>query len=237
MPFIGGVPISIERLRHGQQVKDKVLVVAPGYGGGISQRASGLITFTLFSFGDKSEFRFANIFSGYVRKIKRFKPDIIHATILDRFIGCLHGATQKPSFIPTTPKHYAHFAFCQSLFRNIIAHFLVRRFVTSAIALLFNPIDEYLRMIGVKPIYVQPTGIEFERFQRLNEDLIEQLGQQKLTDETVFVGVARLSNEEHRLYAGGAGAIKTTKRATVPLFNDPMVINGSVCRRKQNNWG
>jgi len=59
--------------------------------------------------------------------------------------------------------------------------------------------EEYLRMIGVTtPVFVQPTGIEYDRFQAVSDaevaTLREELG---LTDEKVFVSVARLSNEKN----------------------------------------
>ncbi len=246
LPFIGGVPISIERLRHGlSQVKDKVLVVAPRYRetGGDSKKERLVVRMpSLFSFGDKSEFRFANIFSGYVRKkVKQFKPDIIHAHH-PFWIGSLGVYMARRLKIPvvytyhTRLEHYAHFVFLPgSLFRNIIAHFLVRRFANKCDSVIVptQSTEEYLRMIGVKStIYVQPTGIEFERFQHRDEDLIERLrAQQKLTDETVFVSVARLSNEKNIDFM--LEALEQLKQQSEQPFRFLMIGDGHQRQRLQ----
>lgn len=209
LPFIGGVPISIERLRYGlTQLKDTVLVVAPRYRDKLKKEKNVIRMPSLFSFGDKSEFRFANIFSGYVRKkVREFKPDIIHSHH-PFWIGSVGVYIARRLKIPvvytyhTRLEHYAHFVFLPgSLFRNIIAHILVRRFANKCDSVIVptQSTEEYLRLIGVKStIYVQPTGIEFDRFQQRDEAIIADLkAQQNITDETVFVSVARLSNEKN----------------------------------------
>ena len=209
LPFIGGVPISIERLRYGlTKVKDTVLIVAPRYRDKLKKENNVIRMPSLFSFGDKSEFRFANIFSGYVRKkVREFKPDIIHSHH-PFWIGSVGVFMARRLKIPvvytyhTRLEHYAHFVFLPgSLFRNIIAHFLVRRFANKCDSVIVptQSTEEYLRLIGVKStIYVQPTGIEFDRFQQRDEAVIKQLKtQQNINDETVFVSVARLSNEKN----------------------------------------
>ncbi|MGM0906256.1 MAG: glycosyltransferase [Pseudomonadota bacterium] len=209
LPFIGGVPISIERLRSGLvQLKDKVLVVAPRYQRSAEKEENVVRMPSLFSFGEKSEFRFANIFSGAVRKkVKSFKPDIIHVHH-PFWIGSLGVFMARRLKVPvvytyhTRLEHYAHFVFLPgSLFRNIIAHVLVRRFANKCDGVIVptQSTEEYLRMIGVKrPTFVQPTGIEFERFQQVDPEQVEALRkQQNIRDETVFVSVSRLSNEKN----------------------------------------
>ncbi|MDV6316412.1 glycosyltransferase [Idiomarina sp. HP20-50] len=209
LPFIGGVPISIERLRNGLvKLKDKVLVVAPRYQKKMEREEHVVRMPSLFSFGEKSEFRFANIFSGAVRKkVKAFKPDIIHVHH-PFWIGSLGVFMARRLKVPvvytyhTRLEHYAHFVFLPgSLFRNIIAHFLVRRFANKCDGVIVptQSTEEYLRMIGVKrPTFVQPTGIEFDRFQQVAPEQVDTLRQQQsLSDETVFISVSRLSNEKN----------------------------------------
>lgn len=209
LPFIGGVPISIERLRQGLvKLKDTILVIAPRYQNQPETADHVIRMPSLFSFGEKSEFRFANIFSGAVRKkVKVFKPDIIHVHH-PFWIGSLGVFMARRLKIPvvytyhTRLEHYAHFVFLPgSLFRNIIAHFLVRRFANKCDGIIVptQSTEEYLRMIGVKrPTFVQPTGIEFERFQQVDAEQVSALReQQKITNETVFISVSRLSNEKN----------------------------------------
>ncbi|RUO76136.1 glycosyltransferase [Idiomarina seosinensis] len=243
LPFIGGVPISIERLRYGlTQVKDTVMIVAPRYRKKTKQENNVVRMPSLFSFGDKSEFRFANIFSGYVRKkVKQFKPDIIHSHH-PFWIGSLGVYMARRLKIPvvytyhTRLEHYAHFVFLPgSLFRNIIAHFLVRRFANKCDSVIVptQSTEEYLRMIGVKSsIYVQPTGIEFERFQAVDQSVVERLKQQqKITKETVFVSVARLSNEKNIDFI--IDALAQLKRQTNQPFRFLMIGDGHQRQRLQ----
>lgn len=245
LPFIGGVPISIERLRSGlKRLKDNVFVVAPGYGQGQSDDDPNQIVRTpsLFSFGDKSEFRFANIFSGYVRrKVKRFKPDIIHSHH-PFWIGSLGVYMARRLKVPvvytyhTRLEHYAHFVFLPgSLFRNIIAHFLVRRFANKCDSVIVptQSTEEYLRMIGVKSsIYVQPTGIEYDRFQQRDERAIAELKQQQqLANHTVFVSVARLSNEKNIDFM--LEALAELKQQTTEPFKLLMIGDGHQRQRLQ----
>lgn len=243
LPFIGGVPISIERLRYGlTRVKDTVLVIAPRYRD-VTQHEKHVIRMpSLFAFGDKSEFRFANIFSGYVRKkVKQFKPDIIHAHH-PFWIGSVGVYMARRLKVPvvytyhTRLEHYAHFVFLPgSLFRNIIAHFLVRRFANKCDSVIVptQSTEEYLRLIGVKStIYVQPTGIEFDRFQQRNDAVIKALSaQQNLAGKTVFVSVARLSNEKNIDFM--LEALAQLKQASKKPFRFLMIGDGHQRQRLQ----
>jgi len=235
LPFIGGVPISIERLRSGLvQLKDKVLVVAPRYQRAAEKEENVVRMPSLFSFGEKSEFRFANIFSGAVRKkVKAFKPDIIHVHH-PFWIGSL-GVFVVYTY-HTRLEHYAHFVFLPgSLFRNIIAHFLVRRFANKCDGVIVptQSTEEYLRMIGVKrPTFVQPTGIEFDRFQQVDSKQVEDLRkQQNIGDETVFVSVSRLSNEKNIDFM--IDAMAQLKEQTDKAFRLLIVGDGHQRRRLQ----
>ncbi|MGM0481512.1 MAG: glycosyltransferase [Pseudomonadota bacterium] len=244
LPFIGGVPISIERLRYGlNQLKDSVLIVAPSYRKKSKHENNIVRMPSLFSFGEKSEFRFANIFSGFVRKkVKQFKPEIIHAHH-PFWIGSLGVYMARRLKVPvvytyhTRLEHYAHFVFLPgSLFRNIIAHFLVRRFANKCDSVIVptQATEEYLRMIGVtSAIYIQPTGIEFEHFKQVDEAAVQQLKQQQnITDETVFVSVARLSNEKNIDFI--IEALAQLKKQTEKPFRFLMIGDGHQRQRLQN---
>ena len=243
LPFIGGVPISIERLRCGlEKLKDTVLIVAPRYKNKREKEKNVIRMPSIFSFGEKSEFRFANIFSSAVRKkVKAFKPDIIHVHH-PFWIGSLGVYMARRLKVPavytyhTRLEHYSHFVFLPgSLFRNIIAHFLVRRFANKCDAVIVptDSTEEYLRMIGVTaPTYVQPTGIEYERFQHVEPTEVEKLKKRlKIKDETVFVSVSRLSNEKNIDFM--IDALAELKKATDKLFRLLIVGDGHQKQRLQ----
>lgn len=209
LPFIGGVPISIERLRKGLESQgDDTLIVAPRYKDQPEQEAGVVRVPSLLAMGENREFRLANIFLPRIRKrLRVFKPDVIHLHH-PIWLGSLGLFMAKRLGVPavytyhTRLEHYAHFVpLPGTLFRNLISHALVKRFANrcdSVIVPTYST-EEYLRMIGVTtPTFVQPTGIEYDRFQSVDEEkltaLREQLG---LTDQKVFISVARLSNEKN----------------------------------------
>ena len=87
------------------------------------------------------------------------------------------------------------------LFRNLISHALIKRFANRCDGVIVPTYstEEYLRMIGVTtPTFVQPTGIEYERFQAVKPADVEALRKKlRLSNEKVFISVARLSNEKN----------------------------------------
>ncbi|MCM0613069.1 glycosyltransferase [Marinobacter sediminum] len=209
LPFIGGVPISIERLRHGlEALGDKILIVAPRYKDQPENEEQVLRVPSLLSMGEKREFRLANIFLARIRKgVKAFRPDIIHLHH-PFWLGSLGLFMARALKVPaiytyhTRLEHYAHFVPLPGmLFRNLISHALIKHFANKCDGVIVPTYstEEYLRMIGVKtPTFVQPTGIEYQRFQEVSEDEIKQLRDKlKLDTEKVFVSVSRLSNEKN----------------------------------------
>jgi glycosyltransferase involved in cell wall biosynthesis len=209
LPFIGGVPISIERLRRGlKALQDSVLVVAPRYRDQSNNEDNVLRVPSLLAMGEEREFRLANIFLKRIRtQLKIFQPDVIHLHhpfwlgSLGLFIGRWLRVPVIYTY-HTRLEHYAHFVpLPGNLFRNLISHALVKRFANKCDAVIVPTYstEEYLRMIGVKsPIFVQPTGIEYQRFQEVSDEDVSRLRESlKIQDETIFVSVSRLSNEKN----------------------------------------
>ncbi|PCC99782.1 glycosyltransferase [Halopseudomonas pelagia] len=209
LPFIGGVPLSIQRLCTGLRARsNETLIVAPRY---TKQRDDepGVIRLpSLLSLGSRQEFRLANIFAPRIyRQIKQFRPDIIHLHhpiwigSLGLFIGRRLGVPVVYTY-HTRLEHYAHFVpLPGNLFRNLISHSLIKRFANKCdgIVVPTYSAEEYLRMIGVKtPTFVQPTGIDFQRFQAVDESELAALRKElRIGQEIVLISVARLSNEKN----------------------------------------
>ena len=236
LPFIGGVPISIERLRRGlEALGDKLLVVAPRYKGQPEAEAHVLRVPSLLAMGEKREFRLANIFLARIRKrVRAFKPDIIHLHH-PFWLGSLGLFVARTLKIPaiytyhTRLEHYAHFVPLPGmLFRNLISHALIKRFANKCDGVIVPTYstEEYLRMIGVKtPTFVQPTGIEYQKFQDVRQEDIEQLRNQLgLQEEKVFISVSRLSNEKNIDFM--IEAIATLRRETEVPFRFLMIGDG-----------
>jgi len=209
LPFIGGVPISIARLRRGlAALGNTVLVVAPRYRNQPEREERVLRVPSLLTLGQNREFRMANIFLPRIsRRVRAFAPDLIHVHH-PFWLGSLGVFLARRLRIPvvytyhTRLEHYAHFVPLPGLlFRNLISHALVRRFANRCDAVIVPTYssEEYLRMIGVKtPIFVQPTGIEYQRFREVAPGQVEQLRRSLgLDGERVLISVSRLSNEKN----------------------------------------
>ncbi|MDX1589276.1 MAG: glycosyltransferase [Oleiphilaceae bacterium] len=215
LPFIGGVPISIERLKRGlSKLGNQLLIVAPLYPQHKEENSKDKQTQVLrlpnmLTMGIKGEFRMANIFQpGAWRRIRRFKPDIVHLHH-PIWVGSLGLFLAKRLNVPavytyhTRLEHYAHFVPLPSvLFRNLISHALVRRFANKCDGVIVPTYssEDYLRVIGVKSaIFVQPTGIEYQRFQRVDPGEVQalkaSLGVNR--EEVTLISVCRLSNEKN----------------------------------------
>ncbi|MCF7915126.1 MAG: glycosyltransferase [Spirochaetaceae bacterium] len=207
LPFIGGVPISIERLQRGlRYCAHSVVIAAPDYADRDQDEANVVRIPALLPWGKQREFRMANIFSPRIgRGIRSFKPDLVHShhPFWMGKAALLQARRLKVPLVytyHTRLEHYSHFVPLPSpLFRNIISHSLVRRYANRSDGVIVptQSAEEYLRLIGVTTdIYMQPTGIEFERFQEpLN---IEKLrARYSIYSETVMVSVSRLSKEKN----------------------------------------
>jgi glycosyltransferase involved in cell wall biosynthesis len=209
LPFIGGVPISIDRLHRGlAALGERVLVVAPRYRRRPPAEPDVLRVPELCAFGDRREFRLANLFSPRIgRRLAAFKPDIVHLHhpfwlgSLGLFLARRLGAPAVYTY-HTRLEHYAHFVPLPTpLFRNLISHALIKRFANRCDGVIVptEASEDYLRIIGVKTdIFVQPTGIDYERFQQVDPSALERLREQyRLGNEPVIVSVSRLSKEKN----------------------------------------
>ena len=210
LPFIGGVPISIERLRRGLiTLGHQVLVVAPRYGQAEEKNETQVLRLpSLLAWGKHREFRVANLFTGAAgRRVRTFKPDIIHLHhpfwlgSLGLWLGRRLGVPVVYTY-HTRLEHYAHFVpLPGALFRNLISHALIKRFANRCDGVISptHSTEDYLLMLGVKtPIYVQPTGIDYERFQHHDPQASEALKHDlDLMGKKVLVSVSRLSSEKN----------------------------------------
>ncbi|MDL0431322.1 glycosyltransferase [Marinobacter sp. TBZ242] len=243
LPFIGGVPISIQRLRKGlESLGDAILIVCPRYRDQPRQESNVVRVPSLLAMGEKREFRLANIFLTRIRRqVKAFKPDIIHVHH-PIWLGSLGLFMAWRLRVPavytyhTRLEHYAHFVpLPGNLFRNLISHELVKRFANRCDGIIVPTYstEEYLRMIGVKsPVFVQPTGIEYQRFQEVDDKDVRKLRESlNLGDETIFISVSRLSNEKNIDFM--IDAIDALRRRTDRPFRFLMIGEGHQHERLQ----
>ncbi len=209
-PFISGVTISIDRLARGLRERGhQVHIFAPDYPG--EKQSTTLCTRvkTLFAFGNKAEFRLTNPFQSKIRKIfQQQNPDLVHVhhPFWLGSVGLWLARRHKRPVIytyHTRLEMYAHYVpLPGALFRNVISHLLIRRFCNKCdgVVVPTYSTEEYLRLVGVKSrICVQPSGVEFDRFNSPHSLTPQTIKQQHSIDEKhlVLISVSRLGREKN----------------------------------------
>ncbi|MDQ8205587.1 glycosyltransferase [Pelagicoccus sp. SDUM812003] len=210
LPFVGGVPVAIDRLRQSlEPLGHKVMVVTPDVADAPEDDCCHRLPLLLRA-KPGSAVAIANIFSRKAfKEVKSFKPDVVHLHH-PFWVGSLGLFVARRLGVPaiytyhTRLESFAHAVPLPSaFFRNFLAHFIVRRFANRCDSVIVptDSAEHYLRAIGVRsPIQIQPTGIECQRFQnrdtRLSESLKSQLGLDRYGCRTL-VCVSRLSPEKN----------------------------------------
>lgn len=212
-PFVSGVSVSVARLKRGlEQQGHRILAVVPRYSSSKDaepEQDSSLVRLPkLYSFGKQGDFPLANLFAPRVYPlVKAFKPHIVHVHH-PFWVGSLGLWLARRLKVPvvytyhTRLEHYAHYVpLPGKLFRNLICHSLIKRFANKCdgVVVPTYSAEEYLRIIGVKSrILVQPTGVEFDKFQHSDaEQLLKLRIRHGLQDELVLVSVSRLGREKN----------------------------------------
>ncbi|MFP4295796.1 MAG: glycosyltransferase [Halothiobacillaceae bacterium] len=242
LPFIGGVPISIDRLRRGLELlAHRVRIIAPSYPGQDDRGADVVRVPSVLTMGARGQFRLANPLSPRIlRGIREFSPDLIH--IHHPFwLGWVAQWQARRLGLPTVftyhtrLEHYAHFVPLPGpLFRNLIAHAAIRRFANRCDAVIVptRSAEEYLRVIGVTPpIHVHPTGIDFDRFRAEEPEAVDALRRKWgiRAEERVLVSVSRLSREKNIDFL--VSAINELRRRSDQPFRCLIIGDGSERQR------
>lgn len=209
LPFIGGVPISIQRLADGLSRRgSEVRIVAPRYERKQDTDSRVLRIPTLLAWGENQSFRLANLMSlRLLREVRAFRPDIIHVhhPFWLGSLGLWLGRRLKVPVVytyHTRLEYFAHYVPVPGrLFRNLISHYVVKRFGSKCDGVIVPTLsaEEYLQLIEVRSqILVKPTGVEIDALQSMNDDRVTRLrNRYRLKDKVLLVTVSRLSKEKN----------------------------------------
>ena len=225
LPFIGGVPVSVDRLRRGLEAQGhKVQVICPSYGEAESDPGVLRVP-TLLPTG--AMIRIANPLHRRTRReVRAFAPDIIHIHH-PYWLGELGLQMARALNVPaiftyhTRLEQFAHIVpLPGALFRNVVAHWIISRFANRCSRIIVpTPVTrDYIRLIGItSPVDVQPTGVEIERFSAPEPALMKKLqGQENPDGRLVLVTVSRLSKEKNVTFI--IHAMAELKRRSAPAF-------------------
>lgn len=110
-----------------------------------------------------------------------------------------------------------------ALFRNVIAHWLVRRFANQCNEIIVpTPVTrDYVRLIGVDgPVHVHPTGIEVEQFHQSDPARLEELIARYNPDgRMILVTISRLEGKEPRFSDRGDERTQEPSRPAVSAID------------------
>lgn len=228
LPFIGGVPISVDRLRRSLSwLGHEVLVIAPGYEEKGNPEEGVVRVSPLFA--RKKQFRMAvpNILSpGLFRSFFAFRPDLVHVHH-PYWLGWIGSFLARRLAVPlvytyhTRLDRFSHAVpLPKAFFQNVLSHALIRRFSNrcDAVVVPTESAEYYMRMIGVRPpIFVLPTGIDQETLASVDDRSVEDLRAGiGVKDEKVLLTVSRLSREKNVEFML-EGILTLSQRCSIPF--------------------
>ncbi len=237
LPFIGGVPLSIDRLYRGLvQLGTTVKVFAPTYRQQWADPEDGNVFRcpTLF-YTRMDNFPVANIFS---RKIdaafKTFGCDLVHVHH-PFWLGKKGMRLAKKRGIPvvftyhTRLERYTHYIPLPGTFlKNLTAHFLIKHFANKCDAIITptSSTEEYLRNLGVSAlIETIPTGIIIGDYKRWSLQQVHTLRSQYAgSEERLLISVSRIAEEKNLDFLID-GLVKVKNRSQM-LFKCLLVGDG-----------
>ncbi|OQY15649.1 MAG: hypothetical protein B6I32_06390 [Desulfobacterium sp. 4572_20] len=229
LPFIGGVPLSIDRLYQGLvRMGAAVKVFAPSYSQQwLDPKDGSVFRCPALFHASANNFPVANIFS---RKIdaafKAYSCDIVHVHH-PFWLGKKGMRLAKKRGIPvvftyhTRLERYTHYIpLPGTVLKNLAAHFLIKRFANKCDAIITptSSTEEYLRNIGVSSlIETIPTGINIGDYERWSSQQVQAFrGQYATTGELLLISVSRMAKEKNLDFLID-GLVKVKNRTHTPF--------------------
>lgn len=229
LPYIGGVPISIQRLSRGLLEKGSaVKIFAPSYRNFHPEKDDGHVyRCRTFFLGKKMRFPITDIFSGRLKEeLSSFKPDLVHVHHpfwlgnKGRRLARRLGIPVVFTYHTRLDKYMHNVPIPGSALKEIFAHYLIKRFANrcdAVIAPSFST-EEYLRRLGVLPMIATiPTGINLREYSLCSPDEVKDFRRRYASDvENLLISVCRLANEKSVDFMID-GLVKVRGRTSVPF--------------------
>jgi 1,2-diacylglycerol 3-alpha-glucosyltransferase len=210
LPFIGGVPLSIERLSQGlDRLGSAVKIFAPSYPQQITDpKDDSIYRCPVLYHTRKDNFPVVNIFSRKINtSFKNFACDLVHVHH-PFWLGKKGTRLAKKLGIPvvftyhTRLERYTHYIpLPGTALKNLAAHFLIKRFANRCDAIITptSSTEEYLRNLGVSAlIETIPTGISMNDYKRWSSQQVQALRSQYVgPEERLLISVSRMAKEKN----------------------------------------
>jgi len=209
LPFVGGVPIAINRLKRGLEKQGhQVYLFAPSYAKNHEDEKNIIRCKPFFQYRRKNfVIPVTNIFStGIKKEFRRIRPDIVHLHH-PYWLGSVGLKLAKKYRIATVYTYHTRLEQLNQylpLFHNLAGgrapHMLIKHFANSCDAIIAptKTAKTYLRNLGVgKLIEVLPTGINLDSYRKNPEKLQLLLHDLKKNGKLMLFSVFRLSEEKN----------------------------------------
>lgn len=210
LPFIGGVPLSINRLYKGLvRLGAAVRVFAPTYPQQWADPKDGSVfRCPVIYYTRVNQFPVANIFSRKIEaEFKTFDCEVVHVH-QPFWLGKKGMRLARKRGIPvvftyhTRLERYTHYIpLPGAVLKNLIVHFLIRHFANKCDAIITPTpsTEEYLRNLGVSAlIETIPTGISIDDYKRWSPQQVQDLrSRYAASDECLLISVSRIAKEKN----------------------------------------
>lgn len=210
LPFIGGVPLSINRLCRGlARHEETVKIFAPAYPQPWDDPEDGsIVRCPILFHATLAGFPVANVFSGKIDSAFRdFGCDLVHVHH-PFWLGKKGMRLAKKYGLPliftyhTRLEHYTHYLpLPGNALKNMVAHYLIKNFANKCDAIITPTpsTEEYLRNLGVSAfIETIPTGISMEDYRYWTQEQIGLLRNRYVGgDELLLITVSRMAKEKN----------------------------------------
>ncbi|NOZ04290.1 MAG: glycosyltransferase [FCB group bacterium] len=229
LPFIGGVPLSIDRLHRGLVQQGAVVkIFAPTYPQPWADPEDGSVFRCPVLFYTRLDhFPVVNIFSRKIdRAFKTFGCDLVHVH-QPFWVGKKGIRLARKYGIPvvftyhTRLERYTHYIpLPGTALKNLAAHFLIKRFANKCNAIITptSSTEEYLRNLGVSAlIETIPTGINLADYTHWTPEQIQDLRcQYAAPGERLLISVSRMAKEKNIDFLID-GLAKVKNRTNIPF--------------------
>ena len=244
LPFVGGVPISIDRLRRGLiERQHQVRVFAPTYSLPLmTEPDSQVIRIPSVGFSQKKNFPLASLWSPLTRQqFSAQNIDVVHVHH-PYWLGTKGMRLARRRKIPvvftyhTRMERYVHYLPVPGeQLKALLVHFLIRRFANRCQAVITptTSTEEYLRHLGVSAlIETIPTGINLTAYDGHNADDIAAVRANYASPgERLLISVSRLAKEKNLDFL--LEGIQMVKQGTQVPFRLLLVGDGPERRHLQ----
>ncbi|WP_320127397.1 glycosyltransferase [uncultured Sphaerochaeta sp.] len=210
LPFIGGVPLSIDRLHKGLLKKgNQVLIIAPSYLQPWDDPSDGSVYRCPVLFYTKNgDFPAVNILHKEIGRVFRsFKADIIHVHhpfMLGWAALWFAKRTKTPVVMTyhTRLERYTQYIFGPgTMIKNLLIHLMIKKFSNHCDAIIAPSAstEEYLRNLGVSAIIETiPTGINIESYGMWSKEQVQETRDTYVKpNENLLVSVSRIAEEKN----------------------------------------